>query len=330
MPRLSKPQLLQVVAAAVSSAGWRLLYLGQEHPFRLKVYSAAESYTVRIYIWNITHGGGAARPASEYRIQVTGFDQFEPEPGGQTLILGWWSEVGVFAGFDFSKHQGPLGSSPSLQIREECLRDAYTDGLSACRKGNDEVAIAFRPEFLVEYIRNLTRLHGFGDSEPDLALLETAARLPDRINDAALQTTTPERRVVVRSVQQRVRSANFRARVLTAYDHACAFCGLQLELIQAAHILPVTQPQSTDETYNGIAACFLHHAAYDRGLITFDETYRVEINDTEIERLAAIERVGELARFRSLLRPLILLPPEVRDRPQIGIVGLANTLRGWY
>ena len=329
MSRLSKPQLLQVVASAIGSAGWRLLYLGQEHPFRIKVYSADDNYTVRIYIWNITHGGGPARPASEYRIQVTGFDQFEPEPGGQTLILGWWSEVGVFAGFDFSKHQAPLGSSPSLQIREECLRQAYTDGLAACRKGNDEIAIAFRPEFLVEYIRNLTKLHSFGDSEPDLELLETAARLPETINDAALQSTSPERRVVVRSVQQRVRSANFRARVLTSYDHSCAFCGLQLELVQAAHILPVTQSQSTDETYNGIAACFLHHAAYDRGLITFDQAYRVEINDEEIERLAAIERVGELARFRSELRPIILLPPEVRDRPQIEFVGLANTLRGW-
>ena len=329
MPRLSKSDLLNVIVSAVEECGWNVLYLSSTHPFRLQIYSAEESYRVRIYVWNITHGGGRARPAHEYRIQITGIDRFEPEPSGKTLILGWWSEANVFAGFDFTRHSGLLGASPSLQIREEDLRQAYVNGFSPCPKENQEIAIAFRPDFIVEYIRNLETLHRFGEAPQDLAALESVARAPEAINDADLQTVSPERRVVVKSVQQRMRSSSFRSRVLTAYSRGCAFCGLQLDLVQAAHILPVSHERSTDGTYNGVAACFLHHAAYDRGLIAFDEKYRVLVNAEAMRRFMKMHRDGGMGKFKSALKRSILLPPATSDRPHRDFVNLANQIRGW-
>lgn len=329
MPRLSKSDLLDIIVSAVTDCGWNTLYINSSHPFRLQIYNADESYRVRVYIWNITHGGGRARPAHEYRIQITGVNHFEPEPSGKTLILGWWDEGNVFAGFDFTKHSGALGASPSMQIRQECLQQAYTNGFSPCPKENQEVAITFRSDFLVEYIRNLEPLHRFGESPQDLAVLESVATAPDVVNDADLQGVSKEREIVVKSVQQRLRSSNFRSRVLTAYNFACAFCGLQLDLVQAAHILPVSHDRSTDETHNGVAAYFLHHAAYDGGLIAFDESYKVLVKEEKMRHFVERHRDGGMSKFRSGLRQLILLPPDVRDRPHVELIRLASRVRGW-
>jgi putative restriction endonuclease len=138
MPRLTKSQLFEKVERAIINAGWNILYLPPQtgNPRRIQIYKGDESYRLRIYIWNMTHGGGRARPHDESRIQITGVTRFEAEVGGKTLILGWWDEAGVFAAFDFHKHAGTLGYSPSIQIREEFLRRAYRDGLSPCDKGS--------------------------------------------------------------------------------------------------------------------------------------------------------------------------------------------------
>lgn len=142
MSRHRKYALLDRVVKATTDSGWNVLYTAtiHEHPFRLQVYREDESYRVRIHIWHLTHGGGRKRPQNEYRIQITGTNRFEQTPGEKTLVLGWWEEIDVFAGFDVRKHTGTLGRSPSIQIREEYLRKAYINGFSPCDKGNQEIA----------------------------------------------------------------------------------------------------------------------------------------------------------------------------------------------
>lgn len=65
-------------------------------------------------------------------------------------------------------------------------------------------------------------------------------------------------------------------------------------MTEAAHIIPVAAPTSTDETKNGVALCALHHTAFDRNLISFDERYKIEISDPEVSRLAEVNLVGGL------------------------------------
>lgn len=74
MARLSKPDLLRLVERAIQDSGWGFLKLGarDEHPARYHVYGDLGSRRIRVYVWNVTHGGGAARSATEYRIQITG------------------------------------------------------------------------------------------------------------------------------------------------------------------------------------------------------------------------------------------------------------------
>ena len=57
----------------------------------------------------------------------------------------------------------------------------------------------------------------------------------------------------------------FRERVLSSYRHQCAFCRLRhSELLDAAHIIPDSDPRGEPVVSNGISLCRLHHAAFDK------------------------------------------------------------------
>jgi len=330
MSRHNKYDLLEQINQAISESGWNVIYLdsADEHPFRVQIYNEIESYQLKIYIWHLTHGGGAARPRHEYRIQITGVNRFDVDQGEKTLILGWWEEVGVFAGFDVRKHLGLLGLSPSIQIREQALHQAYLNGFAPCDKGNKEIAIAFRPDFFVEYVQNLEALHDFGQSAADLAVLAEVAQKPE-INTENLPIQDEARKVVVVSVSKKLRGVNFRKRVLTVYRYSCALCGVQLNLVEAAHIVPVNYETSTDETCNGLALCSLHHKAFDQALVTLTDDYSILINPKQVAELTRRKLVDGLDAFQYALRPLILLPPAVSDRPHLAYIRLANKIRGW-
>lgn len=328
--RYRKFDLLDLIIQGIRDDGWNIIYLSDPkyHPFRLKIYRGDESHNIRIYVWNLTHGGGAQRPVDEYRIQITGVEHFEQEPNGKTIILGWWSEGGVFAGFDFNKHNGALGFSPSIQIREPALRKAHIKGVAPWEKDNQEIAIAFRPDFIVEYIRNLESLHSFGESEQDLGVLEDSIETPDIVNDAEISGVAVERQTAVFNVKKKIRDNSFKSRVLTSYSNHCAFCGIQLKLIDAAHIVPV-QHDGTDETSNGISLCALHHRAFDRNLITFNSDYQILTSEENFDKLREIGLDGGAEKFVNDLRAVILLPPTISDRPHVEYVNLANEIRGW-
>jgi putative restriction endonuclease len=283
-----------------------------------------------LYIWNMTHGGGAARPAHEYRIQITGVPQFEHPPGEKTLILGWSEDFEVFAGFDYRRHSGVLGASPSMQISQDALRAAQIRGFAPNEKGNGETAIAFRPDFAAAYVEHLHALHETGAVPAEAAILKRISQEPEAVADTDIEeAVAPARRVEIVETRRAARDAQFRRKVLTAYGNRCAMCGVQLRLLDAAHVLPVDQPGSTDETSNGVALCALHHRAYDRALVAFDTAYAIHMNTKQLAELTALSLAGGLRQFRAALRPHLLLPPDSRDHPKGSFIVSANRARGW-
>ncbi len=331
MAKHRKYDLLDIIVQSINDSGWNVLYISDisQHPFLIKIYKNEDSYLLRVYVWNLTHGGGAARAIDEYRIQITGADHFEQNEGEKTLILGWWGEVGVFAAFDFTKHTGKLGFSPSMQIREEFLRKALINGFSPCNKGNNEIAVAFRPDFFVNYIQCLDQLHSFGTSAKDFEVLEEVSEQPLELNTALIQQVSEQRQITVIQLSKKLRDTSFKARVLNAYGNRCAFSGLQLKLIDAAHILPVSFDTSTDDTSNGIALSALYHRAYDRGIVTLNEQYQIIVNSIEMQKLKEIGFDSGMDKFIKDLRPIINVPPAITDRPNINFIKEANKLRGW-
>ncbi|MCB1186954.1 HNH endonuclease [bacterium] len=108
------------------------------------------------------------------------------------------------------------------------------------------------------------------------------------------------------------RNRAFRRVILEEYEESCAICESRFKLIesdkeiieaQAAHIVPKGRQSSvegksqsgTDDPRNGVAMCHLHHWAFDAGLITINNDYKVvvsraldaaEIKDIEIKKYA--------------------------------------------
>lgn len=319
-------QLFEQVLRAVDASGWQALVLDSRKPFRLRLFHGDENgFDVRIYLWNCTHGGGAARAKNEYRVQLTGMVPSEVI-GEVTLLLGWHSGYEVFVGFDIKKHVGQASQSPSIQVKEEALQDAHNRSFSIYHRKNDEIAVAFRPEFLVEYALSAASLHLTGKAAADMSLLNSLDTLTE---SQIVAVKNQDRQVVLSRIARKFRATDFRKRVLGAYEHRCAVCGVQLELIDAAHIIPVAAATSTDETKNGIALCKLHHAAFDRNLISFNERYKIEVSDSEVTRLTAGNLVGGLKEFKRQLRTAIILPADRRDYPPPEYITEARKVRSW-
>lgn len=288
------------------------------------IYKDAAFFKLNIYIWNLTHGG-TPRSENEYRIQIKERTGLQRQSDSKNLLLGWHEGLQVFAGFNFSEHINARYSA-SVQIRLETLKEAIEGGIALQDCGNNEIAVAFRPDFLIEYVQNLEIFHDVRLEKDDIELLRQATLLKDQALE--IDDRIPkERQRVLREINQSVRDGSFRRRVLSVYDHRCAFCGLQLNLVDAAHILPVSIQESTDHTHNGIALCVLHHRAYDTSLVSFDEGYRIIYNKTQIADLSAARRDGGLQKFLETLRPVIYVPSQ--DKPKPEIIAKANTVRGW-
>jgi putative restriction endonuclease len=324
---LPKRTLLDRVLAGPRVAGWNVLFLSETHPFDLVLSGGDRRLQIRVYVWNVTHGG-ATRSADEYRIQVTGVDLPISAPKGfKTMLLGWYEPLGVVAAFDPRHHRRPSAASPSIQISLKTLKKAASRGLGIQSRAAHELALAFRPSMLIPYIEEQDVLHSFAGKEREIRLLERAGS-GHKVSAPQIRQLPFRRRQVIRTVVSKWRDSAFRDRVLDAYEHQCAVCRIQLDLIEAAHIVPVDVAGSTDYTDNGIALCALHHKAYDAGIIRIDASYRVTINRSRLNRLRAIGHAAGAKMFRKQLRPMIFLPAKPADLPEPDHLRRGLTLRG--
>lgn len=323
---LSQRALLDLLIRSIEASGWQVLVTSSVKPFELRLFrSESKGPTLCIYIWNCTHGGGEKRAADEYRIQFT---RVVPQEhlNSITLLLGWHSGYEVFAAWDIGHHKGQDSQSPSAQLREEVLSQAHSKQFSVGTRANGEIVVAFRPEFLVDYAFNARSMHRSMGATEDYQLLNDIENIDI---DGVSSIHDFERKMVVETIVRRYRAADFRRRVLGAYNHRCAMCGIQLDLLDAAHILPVAAEKSTDDTNNGVALCKLHHAAFDRNLVSFDENYRIEVSCAELKRLADAQRGCGAVDFRRMLKEALVLPSDRRDYPSPSLINFSRAVRGW-
>ena len=68
--------------------------------------------------------------------------------------------------------------------------------------------------------------------------------------------------------------------VIRAYREQCSLCCLRhYELLDAAHIIPDTDPMGLPYVQNGISLCKFHHAAFDAHILGITPDYTVAIRD---------------------------------------------------
>ncbi len=164
-----------------------------------------------------------------------------------------------------------IGRTPNALAMKACnfasldpaFRASNRKGLSGASKSDREIWHEFdvNPEqFAAETEEVFARL------EPGVAAIQLdALRVPNGDTD------------VVRMIRARRVQSFFRAAVLTSYQFRCTVSGLALpELLIASHIVPWSASvQRRADPRNGICFNALFDRAFDRGLMTLDEDFRV-------------------------------------------------------
>ena len=232
----------------------------------------------------------------------------------------------VSDGLDFDDHSVFTAGSPSVQIDMRTVRKAVEDGLAFDRKGNAETAVPVRPDQFMGYVYNAGEIHRYGRN-PKMARLFSKASSREEIDTREIRGLAEPRKRIVETVSRLSRAGCFREQVLRAYKHMCAVTGMQLRLVDAAHILPVGAPGSPDDVRNGIALSPTYHRAFDQGLIFVDDSLTMKISPGKEEALLQRRLDGGLAGSRAPLGRL-MLPPDRRQWPDVQLIRKANRYRG--
>jgi putative restriction endonuclease len=128
-----------------------------------------------------------------------------------------------------------------------------------------------------------------------------------------VQENDGRRAYLTASVKTRLHQRGFRERVLNAYRTSCAFCKLKhRELLDAAHIIPDSEPEGSPIINNGLALCKLHHAALDSLILGVTPDYIIKVRDDILS-----EEDGPVLQYglKNLNGARLILPSSKSDWP---------------
>ncbi|MCC5828807.1 MAG: HNH endonuclease [Phycisphaeraceae bacterium] len=334
MPGIRFPHIAEKFLAALELAGATVILQSavDSRPLTAGVVVGGESYRMEIYLWTITHGGKGRKRPREYRIQRTAAAPFVLKAGVRTIMGGWHEDTGTWAFWDVRRHL-TKAKSPSSQISLDTLEKASIAGLATETRNlheGREIAIAVQPDFLLWYIQEYERIYDVAPEVDDAGNLVDASPEDERnfIDTASDEHAVSRRHGLVEVVRQ-FREARFRPLVLRAYGYRCCLTGVALRLVDAAHIVPVSDPGSTDDPRNGLALNPLLHRAYDAGLLGLLPGGRTALNERRLDGLRAQRLDGGLNLLRQSLPPEMRMPssPEFRPPDEYFLRGLRA--RGW-
>lgn len=278
--------------------------------------------TVRVYLWTTTPDQSAVgRPAGEYKSQIIlpgterGSTQHLVLSGMPTFLVGYSPLHGLFVFWEARRHQAK-GYSGNLQVKEDLLQEGVRTGwaIDAPRRtdAGSEVRAVIHPAMFTRYLEASVEADARGlEGEARQAFLASMA--PD-LRPHTVQGSTDLKTVVrtrERVLMERLkREAGFAHKILPLFKHSCAVCELQMNVLDAAHVLPVTDERGSEDAWNGLALCKNHHWLFDRRILRIDARTVVKSDPETIEML---NRLGRLGGYESILgahlnKPLRRLP----------------------
>ena len=325
MPLLSSGELLQAVIDACRYSSEMVLYAQGRNPFSLLV----NGHDVTIFVANVSHAQRS--DPDEFRIQCPGDLPEELArirvSGQPVCILGYSADTDTFSAWDPGRFVQRSRETQrfSLYTRMSSHEKASSDGLSIYQDATGQSVLSLRSELLALYIENMEALHlATGRALQNIVKAHNATRS----GVAAKRLVTVGKRKIEITQTQYARNPQFREAVREAYGNRCAMCGVQLELIEAAHLVPHQDPRGLDTVPNGIALCVLHHRSLDTGLVYLDTSYNIRINAVRHKYLAKLQRIEGFRRFSRQLSETIRLPQDPSDYPLGEYISLGNQLRG--
>lgn len=106
----------------------------------------------------------------------------------------------------------------------------------------------------------------------------------DQMIDVLNETEAKYKRTIINTEEDLfVRNGLFKKLVPKIYNNRCSFTGMQIyttfnySFVDACHIVPFSESQN-DKIVNGIALCPNMHRAFDRGLLSIDNDYRILVS----------------------------------------------------
>ena len=303
---------------AVGSDRLQVVDLGRGWPARVLFRHEGHDVPIALFVGPIGDAHRAKRRHIERRWQNPAAPKGSPQKGLPIeipanhfpLLLGTWFEDPfldvrrpVLAVADANRRVGKT-TRHSIFAEVAMLSAAADSGWAEGANGEGEPVTYFHPSLLPAFI--------------DLALL--AVDFPtERLTEIAQASGITEhdepenRRRARRLAEVVVRDSRFGKSVVDAYDGLCAMCGLNLGIVEGAHIYPASAPHSPDIVPNGIALCPNHHAAFDRHKIAIDpESLEVRVHP----ELATLRHRSEMsAFFIDQTVPVLRRPSNAEDRP---------------
>ncbi len=139
--------------------------------------------------------------------------------------------------------------------------------------------LAVWPVYIVNDNPNLLT---FEVAVDDAALI--VKKLQQQSTNQIAESDESRRVYITSTVRARLHQSSFREKVLRAYREQCALCRLRhAELLDAAHIIPDTDPEGEPIIPNGLALCKLHHAAFDRQFLGIRPDYIIELRQDVLD-----------------------------------------------
>lgn len=301
-----------------------VVFIDGNNPYRFSI----NKKTFYVLIKNVHESGDGRGNQDECRIQVSQSKNFNDamNSANDVIVLGYFPDEKVFTAWNpyLMRDRFNQKQTISLYSRFSVQRDAGRNKIAAYRDSNNQSILSFQPDYLGLYLENLSNIHLLNDEEL-IALVTTS----DALNNQNLDGEVDFAEGVLTITHTRYkRDPRFKTIVYDAYNYRCAMCGIQLELIQAAHIVPHSHEKGTDEIVNGISLCALHHSAYDRSLIYFDVNFNILINEKKMDYLEKMGLDSGIRKFEALAFDKIQLPANHTLRPNIENIKLANQIRG--
>ncbi|TXE16634.1 hypothetical protein ES731_13775 [Psychroflexus gondwanensis] len=303
-----------------------VVFIDGNNPYRFSI----NKKTFYVFIKNVHESGDGRSNQDECRIQVSKTKNFNEAMNSSTdvIVLGYFADEKVFAAWNpfLMRDRFNQKKQISLYSRFSVQKEAAKEKIATYRDANDQSVISFIPDYLGLYLENLNSIHLLSDLEL-IQLVDQSDSLNNYNADGELDTS--EGKLTITHARQK-RDPNFRRKVYDAYNNKCAMCGIGLELLEAAHIVPHSHEKGTDDIDNGMGLCALHHTAYDRSLIYFDEELNILINENKMEYLEKVGLDSGIRKFEKLAFDKIQIPENHTLRPNIGNIKIANQTRGIF
>ncbi len=298
-------------------------YIDGENPYRFSI-NKKEFY---ILIKNVHESGNGRGNQDESRLQISRSQKFKEVLSSKKPVipLGYFQDDKVFTGWNpfYMRDRYNNKANISIYTRFSVQKEASISGISNYMDNNGNSVITFKPQYLGLYLENYEQIH-YLDKNELLNLIEVSDKSN---NDNSFEDVNFGKNKLTITHERFKRNPKFIKEVKEAYNHRCAMCGIQLECVDAAHIIPISDDLGIDEVENGICLCTLHHRAYDRGILFFDEDFKIKYNDEKINYLTKMKLDSGIHKLNSLTFEKIELPNNAMFYPNKRNIKIANSKR---